>query len=230
MISYLKGTVVCRDTESVVVDVQGVGYGVFLTTQGLALSPPHAETERIFWIHTHTNQDQLKLFGFLSYQERVYFSLLLGLTSVGPKLALAVLSALNPKDIYNCAQSKDYTTLQSVPGIGRKKAERIVLELSTKIEKLPTLLAYSTPNSATLPLATNIISPDSQNIPSSEDHPQGKIIRDVRSALKNLSYSQSEIDQALHNSFKQDNHPEDINFDTLFKQCIDYLHQFSRLK
>lgn len=137
MISFLYGQVIARDEGSIVVYSSGVGYGLQVTSQTLSQCDPSRGALMAFWVHTHISPESLRLFGFTSYEEHCFFALLLGLPAVGPKLALGILSTLSPQQIRTAAHTEDAITLQSVPGIGKKKAQKLILELSSKLEKQP---------------------------------------------------------------------------------------------
>jgi Holliday junction DNA helicase RuvA len=133
MIGRLTGTVVAQEADGVlVVDVGGVGYEVFAPLGTLGRAGGDAGRVTLF-VHTHVREDALLLYGFASEFERFAFRTLLGVSSVGPKTALAVLSALPASDLARAVAEKDVGRLTKVPGIGKKSAERLVLELRDKL-------------------------------------------------------------------------------------------------
>jgi Holliday junction DNA helicase RuvA len=137
MIGRLRGKVVAEDPGgTVVVDVAGVGYELFmpLGTVGRARSEPSGEA--VFHVHTHVREEALDLFGFASDAERRVFRVLLSVPSVGPKTALAVMSALPLPELARAVHHGDVARLMRVPGIGKKSAERFVLELKDKLGHL----------------------------------------------------------------------------------------------
>jgi Holliday junction DNA helicase RuvA len=137
MIGRLTGKLLGDDVEGVVtLDVQGVGYDVAvpLGTIGRARKGPDAVLT--LFVHTHVREDALELFGFSSELERKVFRLLLGVPNVGPKIALAVLSALPAPELAQAVVGEDRARLNKVPGVGKKTAERLVLELREKLLKL----------------------------------------------------------------------------------------------
>jgi holliday junction DNA helicase RuvA len=137
MIGRLRGKVVAEDPAgTVVVDVAGVGYELFmpLGTVGRARNEPNGEV--VFHVHTHVREEALDLFGFSSDAERRVFRVLLGVPSVGPKTALAVMSALPLPELARAVHHADVARLMRVPGIGKKTAERFVLELKDKLGHL----------------------------------------------------------------------------------------------
>lgn len=135
MIAYLRGKLAAVGSDTVVIDVQGVGYRVNVTTSLPALLP---RDEADIFIHTHmiVREDSIQLYGFLTPEEITVFTLLLSVNGVGPKVAMAVLSYLNPQGLGRALIQGDISTLTKVPGVGKKTAQRLILELKDKISKL----------------------------------------------------------------------------------------------
>ena len=131
MIYRLRGTLVEKDTEGVVVDVGGVGYRASCSLATLRALPSVGE-ECVVHTRMVVREDAMLLFGFSGKEERSAFDLLTAVSKVGPKLALAVLSAMTPQEISEAVARGDVVKLSSVPGLGRKTAERLVLELKGK--------------------------------------------------------------------------------------------------
>jgi Holliday junction DNA helicase RuvA len=132
MISFLEGTVVERSGTRVVIAVGGVGYDVAVPTSVAAALPAVGRTTRI---HTRmiVREDSMTLYGFGGTDERVLFDLLTGVSGVGPKVALSFLSALTPDEIRRAVIAGDAATLTVVPGVGKKVAQRVVLDLREKL-------------------------------------------------------------------------------------------------
>jgi Holliday junction DNA helicase RuvA len=143
LIGRLVGSVVATNDGTITVDVSGVGYEVHVPggTLGRTSGTPGDPRVTLF-VHTHVREDALDLFGFSSELERVVFKLLIGVPNVGPKTALGILSALPPPDLAAAVADRDLARLTSISGIGKKTAERLVLELK---EKLPRLAELRTP-------------------------------------------------------------------------------------
>lgn len=133
MIARLTGRCVHADPESIVVDVGGVGYLVRATT-GVIQAAQRTPDDVTVFIHTNVREDAIQLFGFATQAEQQVFERLTTLQGVGPKVAIAVLSALAPQDIQRATITEDVALLQSVPGVGPKVARRIVTELKDKLE------------------------------------------------------------------------------------------------
>ncbi|HEY6320979.1 MAG TPA: Holliday junction branch migration protein RuvA [Thermoanaerobaculia bacterium] len=170
MIGYLQGTVLRSSPERVLVDVQGVGYDV-----QIPLSTFY-EIERAgtggairLFIHTHLREDGIALFGFWSEREKQLFEQLIGVSGIGPRLARVVLSGMAADDLLAALAAGDLARLTSIPGIGRKTAERMVLELRDKMREL----------AAELP---------GRAAPASEE---------VVSALINLGYKPAQAERAV---------------------------------
>ncbi len=131
MISSLRGTVVARMLDGVVLDVNGVGYRVQTTLR--ALRKAQAKGEVTLDTYLHVREDALQLYGFAEPAERELFENFLSVSGVGPKVALAILSGSTPADLRRAITLEDTTRFVAIPGIGKKTAERVVLELKEKI-------------------------------------------------------------------------------------------------
>jgi holliday junction DNA helicase RuvA len=172
MIGLLRGRLLEKRPNQVILDVGGVGYLVAVPLSTFAaLGDLHAEVTLL--IHTHVREDALALYGFLSAREKHFFELLLGASGVGPSLALKILSGMNVEELVPAIRTGDLVRLTKIPGVGRKTAERMVVELKDKLEAV----AIETERPA----------------PSS---PAG-VEADVKSALLNLGYDERTADAAL---------------------------------
>lgn len=135
MIAMLTGQLVSKGTDQVIIEVAGgIGYRVLIPLSTF-YSLPDAGMVKLH-IHTHVREDALLLYGFLTADERSLFILLLSVAGVGPKLALNILSHASPRDLRQAIAGSDVKRLATLPGIGKKSAERLVLELKEKINKL----------------------------------------------------------------------------------------------
>jgi Holliday junction DNA helicase RuvA len=172
VIARIAGTLLEKHPSRVIVDVGGVGYDVQIPLSTFYnLGDPGAGVS--LRVHTHVREDALALFGFASVLELQLFEKLIGVSGVGPKLALAVLSGIEPPDLVRAVRSQDVARLTKIPGIGRKTAERIGLELR---DKLPAAMADETP-------------PSEGGADALRD--------DLISALLNLGYQQAAADKAV---------------------------------
>jgi Holliday junction DNA helicase RuvA len=135
MIAWLRGAVQRKTADSVIIDVAGVGYLVSIPVSTLGAVPGPGE-EVSLHIHTHLREDSLSLFGFVTELEKELFQLLLGVSGIGPKLALSILSGLSAQDLLSAIGSSDDARLCTIPGIGKKTAARLCLELKDKVRQL----------------------------------------------------------------------------------------------
>jgi holliday junction DNA helicase RuvA len=134
MIAKLTGLLVIKAVDQVVVDVRDVGYRVSIPLSTY-YELPEINAPVALFIHTYVREDTLQLFGFLSVDERDLFEALLRVTKVGPKLALAMLSGMSTGDLQQAVIDGDVPRLSAIPGVGRKTAERLVLELREKLAR-----------------------------------------------------------------------------------------------
>ena len=134
MIGRLVGRLAAKATDHVILDVGGVGYFVHIPLSTF-YDLPEAESPASLWIHTHVREDTLALYGFLTERERALFLMLLDVAGIGPRVALTVLSGIPPSDLIEALRARDARHLMAVPGVGKKTAERMVLELADKAAK-----------------------------------------------------------------------------------------------
>lgn len=172
MIGLLRGRLLEKRPNQIILDVSGVGYlvAVPLSTYA-ALGDIHAEVTLL--IHTHVREDALTLYGFLSAREKHLFELLLGASGVGPSLSLKILSGMNVEELVPAIRGGDIARLTKIPGVGRKTAERMVLELKDKLDAVVVLTDKPAPAS-----------------------PAGAEA-DVKSALVNLGYDERTAESAV---------------------------------
>jgi Holliday junction DNA helicase RuvA len=135
MIALLSGTIALKSPEALILDVNGVGYRVQIPFSTYFALPDEGAPLTLH-IHTNVKEDAINLYGFLTLQEKEFFQLLLGVTGVGPKLARDILSNIQPDDLAAALARGDLARLSAIPGIGKKSAERLVLELKDKVVKL----------------------------------------------------------------------------------------------
>jgi Holliday junction DNA helicase RuvA len=143
MIGRLTGRVVEGEADTVLLDVHGVGYEVIIPLGTLGRATTNADGETTLFVHTHAREDALLLYGFSSEYDRRTFRVLIGVSNVGPKTALALLSALPAEALARALAAKDVAGLTRIPGVGKKTAERLVLELKDKL--LPVIGASAAP-------------------------------------------------------------------------------------
>lgn len=168
MIGRLRGTLVATRAGAVIVDVGGVGYQVALTPRALAELPPLGE-EVVLHTHLHVREDQLSLFGFPTEPERETFGLLLAASGVGPRLAMAILGTYTPTELRKVIVSGDTAALADVPGIGKRSAQKLVVELAARFDS------------------------------EAEFQSGNQTLAEVRAALEALGFASGEIRDAMRN-------------------------------
>lgn len=134
MISFLRGAVAATTADSVVLDVAGVGYGVLMPPSSLAKLPAQGEEATVL-TYLQVSDKGVALYGFLSAEEKVLFERLIAVSGVGPKMALAALSAFTPQALVSAITHEDVAMVSQIPGVGKKTASRIVLELKGSLEQ-----------------------------------------------------------------------------------------------
>lgn len=142
MIVSLTGRVQSRSADSIVLDVNGIGYRLNMSARSLSLLGDNSG-QVFLHTHLHVREDNMSLFGFVEVDERQFFVILKGVSGVGPKVAMAILSAYSPEDLKRAVLNKDVALFQSITGIGKKTAERLVLELKDKVGELPQVAQVS---------------------------------------------------------------------------------------
>lgn len=132
MIQYIRGELVSVEEDRIIVDVQGVGYGIFMSGHSMSMLPPTGNEVKI---HTYLSvkEDAMQLFGFLTRDDLKVFKLLIGVNGIGPKGGQAVLSVLTPDDLRFAVMANDARAIAKAPGIGKKTAEKVILELRDKL-------------------------------------------------------------------------------------------------
>lgn len=146
MISYIRGELAAVETEKVIVDVGGVGYGIYMPGQAMGLLPQPGNEVKI---HTYLNvrEDAMQLFGFLTRDDLEVFKLVIGVSGIGPKGGLSILSHLTPDDLRFAVLSGDVKAISAAPGIGKKTAEKLIIELKDKLN-IEDVLTHAADSSA----------------------------------------------------------------------------------
>lgn len=135
MIAYVSGTLIEKKPTSTLIDVQGLGYALSISTSTYEKLPPPGEAVKLF-THHYVREDAEALYGFAAEAERTVFEALLSVSGVGPKLALAALSAMGPAELRDHVLGGDAGVLTGIPGVGRKTAERLIVELRDRLARL----------------------------------------------------------------------------------------------
>lgn len=199
MIAHVSGKLIFKSPESVVVDVGGVGYEVFIPLSTFYGLPEQFEAVALN-IHTHLKEDAIQLYGFLTHEEKQVFKLLISVTGVGPKLARNILSGIPVADLVAAISGGNRARLAAIPGIGAKSAERLILELKDKVKELAA--AYGKAAAGVMP---------------SKD----TAFADVISALDNLGYKSAQAEDALRKV--RDSLGAEAAFERLFKETLKLL-------
>lgn len=135
MIASIKGTVQSKKPEGIIVDVGGIGYHISIPLRILGEIPEPGQPAFLH-TYTHVREDALQLFGFISEEERKVFTTLLGITGIGPKLGLTILSGMPVEKLIETINNEDVSLLSTIPGLGKKTAARVILELKGKLPDL----------------------------------------------------------------------------------------------
>jgi Holliday junction DNA helicase RuvA len=197
MISHLRGTLLEKHPNQVIVDVHGVGYDVTIPVSAYSSLPDKGAPVQLH-VHTHVREDALALFGFLSASDKALFEKLITVSGIGPKLAITALSGLTTAELVAAIRSGSVEQLVRVPGIGKKTAERMVLELRDKLE-LEEYAGQRTP-------ARSLFTPTEA---------------DVLSALINLGSTRAAAEAAVA---KAKSEGESDDFETLFRRAVKLVH------
>src|SRR5580700_6778541 len=191
MIAHLRGKLLAKHPNQVIVETAGVGYDVTISVPTFS-DMPAVGAEVALHVHTHVREDLIALYGFLRPSEKLLFEKLITVSGIGPKLAITILSGMAADEMVGAIRGNDVARLTRIPGIGRKTAERMVLELR---DKLPQLATQTQP---AIPAMTAL-----------ED--------DVLSALMNLGYQQTTAEKALAVATKVG---KAGSFDVLFREAL----------
>lgn len=196
MISYLKGSLEVKNIDNVVIEVGGIGYKVYMSSSAIERV---GEIGNIVKVHTYmrVREDDISLYGFCTNEELRMFEQLLGVSGVGAKSALTILSNITPSSFALAIISGDINTLKGLPGIGAKSAQRMILELKDKMKTQDAIEADFVP-------VKNIVKNDKA--------------KDAVEALQVLGYARKDIDLALANI-----NTEELSVEEIIKQGLKYL-------
>jgi len=192
MIAFLTGTLVSRGASYALLDVNGVGYRLSMSTSSLAALPVEGDEVTVH-THLHVRADDLSLFGFENLAEKEAFELLLGVSGVGPKVALAVLSSLSADALSQAVAAEDVALISSVPGVGKKTAQRVIVDLADKLG------AEGGPSSGRGPAST------------------GTATVQARDALLGMGFSAAEIASAMKDA------PDDADTQAVLRHALKRL-------
>ena len=191
MIAHLRGRLIAKHPQQAIIEAGGVGYDVVISVSTYSALPAEGIEVALF-IHTHVREDALALYGFLDAADKRVFERLITVSGVGPKLAVTIQSGLSAERLVTALRGQDHATLSQIPGIGKRLAERLVVDLKDKLEDMA---------AATRPVETG---------PSTDD---------VLSALVNLGYQRPAAQKAIAAAVARDKSVAD-NFETLFRASM----------
>ena len=177
MIGFLRGRVAYTFPDYCFLDVHDVGYRVFISHQ--TRNQISVGTEVMLYIHTHVREDAILLYGFFSQEEYDLFQHLIGISGIGPKVAQGILSAITANDFYHLIHRKDVKAITKLPGIGKKTAERIILELKDKLS------------------ASSFDVSDAADDMAALEDAMGDMVSEAIEALLSLGFQQSEVQSVL---------------------------------
>ena len=193
MIAHLRGRLFSKSPNQAIVECGGVGYDVTISVATFSALPSEG-SEASLYIYTNVREDQIALFGFAETQEKRLFEKLLTISGIGPKLAITVLSGIASDRLVTAIRNQDHATLTRIPGIGKKTAERVVLELKDKLD-------------------------DMAAAPSVAGTHHGAAGDDALSALVNLGYARPAAQKAIETAIEKN--PDTANdFETLFRAAM----------
>jgi Holliday junction DNA helicase RuvA len=199
MIGYLKGRILSKKPNTLLLDVNGVGYEILIPLTTFYELPDKGE-EVSLNIHTHVREDALTLFGFHTQREKDFFLKLISISGIGPKLGIVILSGAQVEELASCIAEGNLVRLTSIPGIGRKTAERMVLELKSH------MASYLLPEQGTARRGEDAF---------------GALEEDVLSALVNLGYPRTAAEKALRASLQTDKCER--NFEDILRNTLQRL-------
>jgi Holliday junction DNA helicase RuvA len=203
MISHLSGTLLAKHATSVIVDVGGVGYEVTIpVTTFYDLGEPKSPVS--LNIYTHVREDALQLFGFRTLRERELFTLLISVSGIGPKSGVAMLSGMNADEIVMAIRTNNYARLTSIPGVGRKTAERLVIELRDKMAALSS------------PALEQELSAGATGAAQSED----ALREDTLAALTQLGFPKPAAEKAITSAIQEGG---ELSVETLLRRSLRQL-------
>ena len=204
MISYIRGELCDIEEQKAIVDVNGVGYGIYMPQQALSLLPPMGQQVKI---HTYLNirEDAMQLFGFLPKEDLNVFRLLIGVNGIGPKAGLNILSCLSPDELRFAVLSGDAKAISATPGIGKKTAEKLILELKDKLN-IEDMLEHAAHGG------------DSEDLASGTDTASNTMQAEAVQALTALGYGSAESLRAVKKSS-----PECSSVEDILKEALKFL-------
>lgn len=179
MIAYVKGIIAHKDGYGVILEANGIGYEMSMSSKALGTLPAVGNTAQV-WTYLHVKDDGMSLFGFCDAAEKEMFVKLIGVSGIGPKMAISALSTFNPKELASVIAAGDVTRISSVPGVGKKTAQRVVLELQ------------------------GILKSEADQFSAAEDSAKSGAMADASAALESMGFTSPEIAAALKGCTSED--------------------------
>ena len=201
MIGQLRGKLIAKQAPELVIECGGVGYEVTMPMTSF-YSLPELEQEAVIFTHFIVREDAQLLYGFANKVERKLFRLLIKASGIGPKLALAILSGMSAEQFVSCVAHDDVSTIVKIPGVGKKTAERLLIEMRDRIKDWQSEPVAMQPDAI-------------QNVVDFEQTVINDAKGDALNALVSLGYSQSQADKAIKAVFSQDKSSEELIRDAL---------------
>ncbi|WP_130470400.1 Holliday junction branch migration protein RuvA [Candidatus Magnetaquicoccus inordinatus] len=192
MIAQLRGTLVDKQADQIILDVGGVGYRLFIALSTYEKLPDLGSTVQLLTV-TYVREDALHLYGFASQEEKTLFLLLNNVSGIGTRLAISSLSALSSHTLVQAIRNEDLNTLCLIPGVGRKTAQRLVIELK---DRLPPQLLFAQTSPATDSASATTTS-------GSADAAENRMQMELISALINLGYKRQEVERVVGQLLRQ---------------------------
>lgn len=199
MFSYLKGKLTEKTPMRIVLDCSGIGYEIRIPLSTFEKLGDQDEEAKLF-VHLSLSDDDMKLYGFHSFEEKELFLLLISIAGIGPKIALSILSAMTVRNFAKFIRTENDNALTIVPGLGKKTAQRLILELKDKLSSISLL-----------------------SLPDEPAEGRDKLLAEAESALVTLGYNASDISIAIEDLYKEE--AEITSSEQLIKKTIQYLYK-----
>lgn len=200
MISMIRGELIAIENEKVIIDVNGIGFGIFMPQQSMSLLPSTGAEVRL---HTYLSvrEDAMQLFGFLTADDLYVFKLVIGVSGIGPKGGLSILSEMTPDDLRFAVMAGDAKAISKAPGIGKKTAEKLIIELKDKLS------------------IEDVLNRNSADVVTQSEQPNQEMQSEAVQALVSLGYGSTEAMKAVKKVVVEDGDTvEDI-----LKQALKYM-------
>lgn len=206
MIAWLSGQVIHKEETELILNCKGVGYHVHMGANAVVKLGEGSEHPTELFIYTSVKEDEIKLFGFLTLDDRKIFSLLISVNGIGPKAAMGIVDQVSAADVIRSIRNNDHTPFQSVSGIGKKTAMRVVLDLQGKVDHYEYLLSGAAP-------LQRSSSAETQSFDRT-------VFEDIKSALLNFGFNSKEADTVIKKYYRVDE-----PFEVVIRKCLSELNK-----